>query len=282
MTLTTSVTSPKSQTAGKQHLLDVLHLDDIPGAMDNLGWKVAAKMMRRWFSTKPAYVMPEGVRSGKIAPSRPQYDDQIIKMNSWVLNFPRCVDPFEHLVANWDTPAGLGLLKERLKAKGWTPGSNITLGSVGMNAHELNVTSQVNRQEFGSLFDTLDDMYGALGKAFYKIAVVGKSKRNPAGVDIFEIDKLGVYIRDTYDFNDDILPEPLGIWNKERCLSKKETAAYLTMEYPLRAITFPGFVPVFNSDFRRWQQAHNSGGDFVVFSDVMWIASPVSSVEIPR
>ena len=33
---------------------------------------------------------------------------------------------------------------------------------------------------------------------------------------------------------------------------------------------FEGFVAVYNRDFRRWQKVHNSGGDFVVYSDVKW------------
>jgi hypothetical protein len=151
-----------------------------------------------------------------------------------------------------------------------------------MKAHELNVISQVNYRYFGAKLDTLDDMYGALGKATYKIAVVGKSKRTSTGIDVFEIDKLGVYIRDTFDFNDsDSISEPLGVWSKERCLSKAETAAYLAMPPVQIARTFQGFVPVFNRDFRRWQRAHNAGGDFVVFSDVKWIASPIREVRIP-
>ncbi|WP_410318879.1 DUF6402 family protein, partial [Klebsiella variicola] len=26
---------------------------------------------------------------------------------------------------------------------------------------------------------------------------------------------------------------------------------------------FSGFVPVFNSDFRKWQDKHNTGGDYM-------------------
>jgi hypothetical protein len=37
--------------------VDVFGIDDIPGALDNMGWTVSAKLMRRWFSIKPAYVM---------------------------------------------------------------------------------------------------------------------------------------------------------------------------------------------------------------------------------
>ncbi|HEJ9509830.1 TPA: hypothetical protein SMN05_003634, partial [Proteus mirabilis] len=35
-----------------------------------------------------------------------------------------------------------------------------------------------------------------------------------------------------------------------------------------------GYVPVFNRDFRRWQDENNEGGDFIVFSDVYWIDTP--------
>ncbi|WP_416308861.1 DUF6402 family protein [Raoultella ornithinolytica] len=36
---------------------------------------------------------------------------------------------------------------------------------------------------------------------------------------------------------------------------------------------YSGFVPVFNSDFRRWQKKHGVGGDFIVPSDVLWMDS---------
>jgi hypothetical protein len=283
MTLATSVTSPKSQTAGKKVLVEVLHLDDIPGAMDKMGWKISARMMRRWFAAQPAYIMNKSVRGGATPPnqlSSSQYDDQIIKMD-WVLSFPRCVQPFEDLVMNWHSPAGLRTLKTRLQAAGWAQGSSATLGSVTMTAIDLEVISQVNFTRFGAKLDTLDDMYGAIGNAAYKIAVVGKTRYSPTG-DIFEIDKLGVYVRDTYDFNDDgAVPEPLGVWNKERCLSKAETIEYLALSPAQIYRTFQGFVPVFNGDFRRWQKAHNSGGDFVVYSDVKWVEPPISWVKIP-
>lgn len=285
MSLATSITSPRSQTAGKTHHVDVLHLDEIPSAMDKMGWKVSAKMMRRWFAAKPAYIMTENVRNGMVKPQQlaaSQYDDQIIKMD-WALDFPRCVQPFEDLVMNWHSAAGLKQLKGHLIAAGWTPGKTTALGSLHMNARDLDKICQVNFIRFGETLDTMDDMYGALGKASYKLAVVGKTRKSSVpGRDAFEVDKIGVYIRDTYDFNDDgVFPEPLGIWNKERCLSKPEMAAYLTMTPAMIARTYQGFVPVFNGDFRRWQKAHNSGGDFVVFSDVKWLPSPIREVQIP-
>lgn len=285
MSLATSVTSPKANTAGREHLVDVFHIDEIPGAMDKMGWVVAAKMMRRWFDTKPDYAMTNQVRDGTVPPSalKPsQYDDQIIKMD-WALGFSRCVPMFEDLVMHWNSPKGITRLKGCLEDAGWTRGASISLGSTRMCARELEETSQVNFSKFGQAMDTLDDMYGALGNAIFKLAVVGRTKQSAVyGREVFEVDKLGVYIRDTYDFTDDFHgSEPLGIWSRKRILNKLETAAYLGYSPVMIAQTFQGFVPVFNRHFRRWQQVHKEGGDFVVYSDVMWLPSPIREVPIP-
>ncbi|MFC5772088.1 DUF6402 family protein [Thauera sinica] len=39
---------------------------------------------------------------------------------------------------------------------------------------------------------------------------------------------------------------------------------------PVPNQAFQGFVPARNTDFRRWQHQRNEGGDFFVFSDVLW------------
>ncbi|WP_368166222.1 DUF6402 family protein [Aeromonas sp. R9-1] len=80
-----------------------------------------------------------------------------------------------------------------------------------------------------------------------------------------------------YDFVDGnkITTEPLGIWSQNRVLTKAESATYISSYgaglYGVLARKWSGFVPVFNRDFRDWQDKHNSGGDFIVFSDVLWL-----------
>jgi hypothetical protein len=68
--------------------------------------------------------------------------------------------------------------------------------------------------------------------------------------------KIGVYVRDAYDFNvglfDDTLVE-LGIWEKRWMLSKQEMAVCRMNQLTALANVFPGFVPVRNGGFRRWQ-----------------------------
>ncbi|MBN3179947.1 DUF6402 family protein [Pectobacterium parmentieri] len=88
---------------------------------------------------------------------------------------------------------------------------------------------------------------------------------------------IGKYIKDTYGFVDEKIinaidmekPEPLGIWGKGYILTKAETPIYLS-SYSVGgggflAREYFDFVPVWNSDFRKWQDKHNSGSDFIVF-----------------
>lgn len=46
---------------------------------------------------------------------------------------------------------------------------------------------------------------------------------------VFLVEKLGFYLKDTYDFLDQgSTSEPLGIWSRERILNKEETAVYMS------------------------------------------------------
>ncbi|WP_221313827.1 DUF6402 family protein [Glaciimonas immobilis] len=141
---------------------------------------------------------------------------------------------------------------------------------------------QVNYQGFGSKTDVLDELYGAVGKGIFKLAVVGETRVNYLfRQDEFIVQHIGIYLRDTYDFNSDSTFEqmfPLGVWSKSRLLSKAEMTVYMLMynarENSKIAEMFPSLVPVFNDDFRRYQKRHQAGGDFVVYSDVMWLKVP--------
>lgn len=283
--IATSTTSPTRITEGKEVKVDVLHLDEIPGAMDKMGWKVSAKMMRRWFSNSPAYLMPENLRSGDGVDYRTlpasQIDDQIIKID-WVLGFPRAKQVFDKFCKEWDSQKAIETLRDRrLRGAGWKPGATVAIGQGLMSAKELDMSAQVNRATFGEYSDTFDDLYGAIFKATLKVAVVGRTRySSQLSKDIFEIEKLGVYVRDTYDFNSDWFTDAaagLGIWSRDRLLSKAETAEYRANQanapigWMANHIKYKGFVPVKNRDFRRWQEKHGTGGDFFVFSDVKWL-----------
>jgi hypothetical protein len=281
----TVVMTPSSQTQGVRVGVDVVYLDDIPGAMDNMGWKVSAQMMRRWFGTKPAWEMPQEWRDGRNIEYRnvpaSQIDEQIVKMN-WVLGFDRAVAVFEDLLQQWNNKRGLELLKERLTTLGWNSSGTMRLGQNLHRAKDLDVTCQVNRRPFGDYLDPFDDLYGAIFKANLKLAVIGKASRSLFSKrDVFEIEKIGIYVRDTYDFNAGWYEDEfvgLGIWSKKRMLSKNEMITYRVTQLAALAKVFPSFVPARNGDFKRWQKQRNEGGDFFVFSDVKWVQPNVEYV----
>ena len=265
--------------------VDVLRLDDLPVAMDKMGWTMSAKLMRRWFATAPAYAMPSEIRKGTnidyLALPTSQIEEKIIKRD-WLMGFESVRDMAELLYSEWNTPKGIEQLTHRLRNAAWNPGKTTKLGQGMKFAKELDNNAQVNYREFGAYLDTFDDLFGSIFKATLKLAVVGKASRSwLSKQDIFEIERIGIYMRDTYDFNADWHSDALlglGVWNRDRLLTKAQTLDYKASPPYLIATKYPGYVPVYNADFRRWQKANNEGGDFFVFSDVMWLMPKVSHV----
>lgn len=148
------------------------------------------------------------------------------------------------------------------------------LGFYNMSAAQMDGVSQLNIAEFGAPLDTLDDMYGALGKATLKVGVVGKAfiKPNPiTGQDryFFRVEHLGFYMRDNYDFNG---PQYLGSWTHNRILTKSESILTTTAHGLVAILATRGpFATVWNGDFRAYRDKTGKGGDFVIYSDILWM-----------
>jgi hypothetical protein len=276
--IATSKTSPRENTQGKVVVVDPLRLNEVPDAMDKMGWKVSAQLMRHWFAKAPAFRMDKDFkdeikRNNCVSLQPGQYNDQIVTMQ-WAWQFEKVRDAARLLFNGWDTPAGVDELLTTLKFAGWTPNkpTPTLLGQGLTTARQLKANSQVNFQSLGKKWDRLDDFYGAIGTGQLEVSVVGSALGN-----IFTVEQLAFYIFDTYDFDGD---QPLGVWSRDRCLSKKETAYYMVALPQTIACKYPGFVPAFNHDFRRWQDKFNEGGDFAVFSDVLFQPPPPQRMTI--
>lgn len=273
-----SKTSPVSKKDGFTIFAEPLHLDEIPGAMDNMKWPIAAKLMRHWFSIKPAYAMPKAVRDGDVSPltlPKTVINDSIVKL-AWIKSFnsDSVLGAWLDLTFEWSNAKGKAQLKAQLKKAGWVPGSpgRFQFGNTNLSVVELDANHSVNFRPFGSMMDTMNDLYGAIGTGTYKAAVVGYVEK-----DEFFIEGLAFYMRDTYDFNDNPgFNPPLGIWSRDRVLSKAESSQYLTNPVSYTIRSGQGYALVENKDFRRWQKAQNTGGDFIVYSDVEWQPSTTS------
>lgn len=277
MTVANTKLSPSDNTKGQEVKIDIFHIDQIPDAMEKMGWKIAPQLMRHWFSLKPSYKFTEDtkrvlLRSDARTIPNDRFNDTIVKME-WARPFIK--DKLQERMKNWDSPAGIAELSNRLKSAGYSPNMCIPLG-MSDSARVLDATAQVNTISVGGLLDTIDDWYGAIGNANLKYAVSGYSGTHQKRPSFF-VDRVGVYIKDTYDFVDGnrVTSETLGVWGKDRVLTKAESSAYLSSYgaglFGILARKWSGFVPVYNSDFREWQDKHNAGGDFIVFSDVLWL-----------
>ncbi|KAB7692335.1 DUF6402 family protein [Plesiomonas shigelloides] len=277
MTVASTKLSPSVNTKGQDVKVDIFHLDQIPDAMDKMGWKVAPQLMRHWFSITPAFKFTEELKIKLIkgdATEIPEklVNDTIVKM-AWAR--PYIKEKLLERMKTWNSAEGIKLLVKRLKDAGYSSNMCVPLG-MSDSARVLDATAQVNTIKVGGLLDTIDDWYGAIGNASLNFAVNGYSGTHH-GRSAFFVDRVGVYIKDTYDFVDDgeYISEPLGVWSKSGVLSKAGSVAYLASYgsalFGILAREWRGFVPIYNSDFRDWQDKHNAGGDFIVFSDVLWL-----------
>lgn len=82
------------------------------------------------------------------------------------------------------------------------------------------------------------------------------------------LDQVGIYVKDSYDFNDDAVwykpwswpSQPLGFWSCVDQDASKDGGKMFDSNYKY----------VTNEDFREWrdQYGNGKGGDFLVFSDI--------------
>lgn len=271
-----STTYAPTNTPPRQVSVEKLALSRLPGAMRNMGWGTAAALMQRWFDS-PAWEMPGSWKTLQTQPSPmsipdAQCDQRIVTMD-WAMKFERCRRAVEVAESVLTTPNAIKVLRSRLNKAGWRGDGAFKLGFKYMSAVEVDALSQVNYSTLGGNWDVLDDLYGALGKALLKVGVVGtafKEKNDVSGHSrfLFHVSYLGFYIRDQYDFNG---LQYLGTWTEDRVLSKSETAFSVTNQGQIILSLKNGpFASVTNADFRKYRLETGKGGDFVVYSDVLW------------
>lgn len=213
------------EDAEARHEMDVEAIDAIPDEMRNtLEWPEAATLLETWFG-RPASVAPKY--------SAPVTD--VIKMD-WVLRFPRAKEVYDAIFKEkiWTNSASQGRMKLVLKSKSGAFG-DLSRAAIDMDNDYINARPVENGLNY-------DAMSGALGAFVFKLAVAGIVLPLPAPVGgmIVTVQEIGIYVKDSFDFNGD---QFLGFWGYRD-------------------------TPTNNSDFREWRNSHHQGGDFEVFSDV--------------
>ncbi|SFE08939.1 DUF6402 family protein [Paracidovorax konjaci] len=258
-------------------------LDDIPGVMrSRLGWPVAAALMDRWFRgagfaiTLPIKHSLPPKQLHRLPAS--QLDENTVTMQ-WALGFARVQAAVSRLQAQWNSPAGIAQLQERVKQQGLGQIRSWRFGNLNQPAKVLNATCQVNFLDVGRFGDPMDDFYGAMGEATLKIAVSGIVTSKGRGNVAIAIDELAFYLRDAYDFNDDsFLSQPLGFWGPRGVRRTPRSALDIPIDaqwmYADAIEASHQSYLVQNQHFRQWRALHGRGGDFMVVSDVHRIRLP--------
>lgn len=282
--------------ASPQQQPGVFTLGNIPGAMAREGWPVGAALMRRWLDA-PAWAMPPSVKKGLQPPPARAVDTTIVTM-AWATRFARVAAARQRLLATWASGARKvpSTNQVALQFTRWRAGEGrgrrgpFRFGDLARDVTIVDRLFSANREIVDSpWYDAVDDLYAALGRAAVKLAVSGKVTQGKSGTWKIEIDEVGTYIRDTYDFNGD---QPLGSWGASG-LSRAAVLAPAIMVDAAEAGAArrsnwaldpagQAYWSVDNASFRRFRARSHRGGDFVVFSDI-WrtrLAQPVV-IEVP-
>lgn len=259
-----------------------LSLKDIPCIMEKMKWYTAASLMNHWFSYPESFKFTPEIRDKFITgPSINIPSDRVnttIVTMTWAQKFEQVVESIAYLKNNWASAKG----KDRLFNKIYNINkinkiNNKIFVGQSNNIIELDYSAQINIKTFGNnKFGDINELKGAIGVGSLKLIVRGYFDI-ASNKKIFFVEKIGFYIKDTYDFtdeNDAIISEPLGIWSRDGVLNRIDTIAYMsryaTGAYGILYSIYKDHVPVFNEDFRKWQDTHHTGGDFVIFSDIYW------------
>ena len=216
-------------------------LTDIPKIMDSKNWTTGAALMRLWFSKKAA-----------TAPDYACENNEIVKMK-WALGHDRARKVYTQLMREriWSNTRARAEIRIMLARNGLlrSPGASF---SVFQSTQAITHANHINYREVNQdSSDDLDDLTAALGNFSFYVRVGGTVERIFAERSRVTITHIGVYIRDSYDFNNF---QHLGFWN-----SKSKTVS-ATNPFAGDGVT--------NADFRAWRKKNNKGGDINVFSDV--------------
>ncbi len=243
----------------------VSFIDNVPNIMIAKGWHKGAALMRRWLNNS--------------AIAFPNYDSEyetcIIDVD-WSLGFTAAKTVYDKMISEriWINDAAKKILMKNIR-KHWKlklptrVGQKVEFGNFN-RSYNLLEKDYINSRAVKSPTKYLNGLTAALGNFQYRVLVKGyveltKTKDQDSSIggiyklrNFFykvQITEIGVYIRDSYDFDG---RQHLGCWDK------KNNEAYR------------GCLNVFssnlnnlsNGDFRWYRKKTNRGGDFLIYSPV--------------
>lgn len=288
--------TPAENKEGQSVQVKDFQISSIPRVMDKLGWTVSARVMRKWFAGEP-YELSKSVKQGDLAASTLSAEKLLTDIPfDWLFSGSKRVKPkIDEFVAALSSSSefnnsvgrlkgsldelsrGLVVLMTRLQRLGLLDAKAKKLKSTYLDysdktALELEEISQFNLIRFGATdwekaTDALDDVYGALGTFVVKVAATKlRTISNDNGFPAIEIEQIGLYVRDTYDFLNAGDDQLLGYWSEEGVIRPG----------PIDYVTEPKLIEkggveyhkVTNGKFNEYRKLHGKGGDFMIYTAV--------------
>ena len=234
-----------------------LDITKIPKVMRNKNWIVGAILMERWFKLAANALPKEGIPS-----------TQDVKID-WVLSYSRAKRTFDRIFHKkiWSTDSAKKQIKSELKKMNLLSTTPKKL-RLPVNISAMNYDKyHFQYYSVGGMVDmatgALDDLRAALARFNFMLIMtdvdinpIVESDSTTVNSYKVTINEIGIYVKDSYDFND--APgkdQSLGSWNfKSNQVS--------------RFITANDWYVVRNSDFRKWRQKNQRGGDYLIYSDI--------------
>ncbi len=231
------------------------HIEWIPTIMRQRGWVVGARLMDRWFAGK----------ANTDKSFNPDFDSVTMK---WLLGFSPPKEAYDAAIRDdvWISANArkeiVKFLKKHDKFKSHRTYFD-EFGEPPEHRHE----GHIQRHPFSMPkldqldADNWDDYvaYIARSNLYFIIGGFVEPSAKVNGNYNVTINKIGIYIRDNYDFNDDPDPlfyepdtQPLGYWKYPGYAGRNEKKGCEDN----------------NKIFRAWREKHGKGGDFYVYSDL--------------
>ena len=280
-------------------------IQEIPGAMRKLHLPVSAALMDRWFAGRLNYSRTTEDERAEIdqdgKPYQPDmYDTTTVKLE-WVRQFTRTKESFDLLInervrtqkttdqlRRMLTPykefSGDIFPEELCKKDPLLLHRHFQFQRVGVDGTfaqkiALLLTTQWKRS------GAPDDLTGALGSFnFYAAIAHAEVKWDAyARCKVATVTGVWVYAKDNYTFTDDTSERSqyLGHWSCNGVIvipldAVAERSPFIPyLHYPVTLgnplVKGNVYYPVYNSDFRKWSLKHQRGGDFVTYSDRLFV-----------
>lgn len=217
--------------------------------------------MEKWFRDPANTVPASGIVSA-----------DVITMD-WVLEFARAREVYDKLIAEriWLNEAARREIVKLLARKNALGNGKqrFLLPRMQLALENEAIQFRMVGGNMDMLIGPMDDLRAALANFTFRVVVAGSvepeliAQKVASGAPLkvasgnyrVTIDEVGIYVKDSYDFNDAAgEDQDLGNWNLN-----SNTVGRTGLN---------GGFSVHNSDFRKWRVANQKGGDFLVYSDL--------------